>query len=213
MEIYRIEKKFIIKNFIGEKELNSLIRIRQNFIPRIVSSIYFDTWDFEFAKANLRGDLNRLKIRVRWYDNNRDNLNLEFKIKKNTFTKKISFRLNTKIEQIDNNLIKTLIQDKKLKEIQRFMPIANIFPVTKISYHRNYYKLENSRLTFDKNLNYNLIGRSNKTYVDNNRIIELKVDQKNESQLKRLKDSIPFQESRSSKYILGLKSIYNLQYF
>ena len=214
MEIYRIEKKFIIKNSIGEKELNSLIRIRQNFIPRIVSSIYFDTYNFELAKANLRGDLNRIKIRVRWYDNNMDDLYLEFKIKKNIFTKKISYKLKAKIEQIDNHLIKNLIhQDKKLKEIQKYMPIANIFPVARINYHRNYYKIENSRLTFDKNLNFNLIGKSNKTYIDKSRIIELKVDEKNETQLKRLQDFIPALETRSSKYILALKSIYNLQYF
>ena len=162
MEIYRIEKKFIIKNSIGDKDLNSLINIRKNFKPRIVNSIYFDTYDFELAKANLRGDLNRLKVRLRWYDNNLDNLNLEFKIKKNVFTKKISFKLRTKIDQINNDFIKEIIKYKNIKEIQKVMPIANIFPVTNISYYRNYYKIENSRLTFDQNLNFILIGKSKK---------------------------------------------------
>lgn len=96
----RIERKFIIgltNNDFFEKILK-LNCFHNPYKNRTVNSIYFDTNDFSFLRANIDGISFRKKIRVRWYNNDLNNFFFEEKVKKNFLVskkiKKINFLFN-----------------------------------------------------------------------------------------------------------------------
>ena len=54
----------------------------QQYPDRNISSIYLDTLNYNFARDNINGVSERKKIRIRWYNNNLNNISIEEKIKK-----------------------------------------------------------------------------------------------------------------------------------
>ena len=79
----RFERKYIL-----DKNCSWIFKdflIRKNFFnqfeKRKVNSIYFDTKNFSYLIDNLDGVSNRLKVRLRWYDQIGSALNLELKKK------------------------------------------------------------------------------------------------------------------------------------
>ena len=85
---YRINKQwFFWKNL----KLNCFHNPYKN---RTVNSIYFDTNDYSFLRANIDGVSFRKKIRIRWYNNDLNNFFFEEKVKRN-------FLVSKKIEKIN----------------------------------------------------------------------------------------------------------------
>ena len=62
-------KNFLLKN-----------KIIQIFEDRIINSIYFDNKNFECYKDSIEGSVPRKKIRIRYYNNDSNDLSLEKKI-------------------------------------------------------------------------------------------------------------------------------------
>ena len=68
---YRFERKFFISD-IDVYQVKSLIRFHPNlfsqiFHERFVNNIYFDTENFKNYFDNIGGNMDRMKIRIRWY--------------------------------------------------------------------------------------------------------------------------------------------------
>ena len=80
----RQEIKFNTYSIYENNILNwlALNNFHEIFKKRHVNNIYFDDPNLQCLMANLHGDSNRFKIRLRWYDNNLDKLFFEIKIKK-----------------------------------------------------------------------------------------------------------------------------------
>lgn len=145
----RIERKVVGHKgsfWIFKKELykNSFCK---NYSTRKISSIYFDTSNFDFAYDNLNGESKRLKIRIRFY-NNQHKYYLEYKFKDNF----LGYKKTTKLRSTS---ILLAIKESIKKIFYDFYFKAN--PTCLISYTRDYLINNKIRATIDKNLTYSLI--------------------------------------------------------
>ena len=87
----RFENKFIFSRG-DEKNFRSLVTngfLRKLYENRIVNSIYYDTIALDNLYHNINGSDNRVKYRVRWYNQiNNSEVFFEKKIKSGLITKK-----------------------------------------------------------------------------------------------------------------------------
>ena len=134
----RIERKFIIglsNNDFFEKILK-LNCFHNPYENRKVNSIYFDTNDYSFLRANIDGISFRKKIRIRWYNSDLNNIFFEEKVKRN-------FLVSKKIEKINFSFyIKSFQEslDKYLNsEINNNLIDSNYKIVLKTNYKRSYW--------------------------------------------------------------------------
>ncbi len=150
----RVERKFIVgtNNYeFFEKFLkfNSFKKVYKN---REVSSVYFDTLNYDFLRANIDGIGFRKKYRIRWYNNDYKNIFFEEKSKKNFLVfkkvKKINFSFNK--EKFSENLNDFFLSDKDLNSKD-----YNLQIVLKTNYNRSYWLSNDKKIraTIDKNLN------------------------------------------------------------
>ena len=149
----RIERKFIIgltNNDFFEKILK-LNCFHNPYKNRTVNSIYFDTNDYSFLRANIDGISFRKKIRIRWYNNNLNNFFFEEKVKRNFLVskkiKKINFPLGGKT--FEDNLNKYFNS-----EINNNLINSNYKIVLKTNYKRSYWLSNDKKIraTIDTNL-------------------------------------------------------------
>ena len=86
----RIEKKFVLGKYEDDsiKKLLTINGFKKFFPSRYISSIYLDTFNFDFAKDNINGVSKRKKLRFRWYNEDYENIYLEEKNKQNFVVKK-----------------------------------------------------------------------------------------------------------------------------
>ena len=67
----RIEKKFVLGKYKDDfiKKYLLINGFTKHYPDRIITSIYLDTLNYNFAKDNINGVSERRKIRFRWYNN------------------------------------------------------------------------------------------------------------------------------------------------
>jgi len=150
----RFEKKFLVhegirgdlKNLLN---INSYYKIYPN---RQVTSIYYDSNEFEMFHDSDDGLENRKKIRLRFYNQESENMRLEKKIK----SAEIGFKEYTDFSKIDPDFLSLKLFDSEYqKEIKIPKSIESIFfPSLLVKYFRDYYgnKDNTVRITFDYNL-------------------------------------------------------------
>ena len=68
-------RSWIFRNILSEKRF---IKIHNK---RRVRSLYFDTLNFSFFRDNIEGVSNRIKPRIRWYEEEEKGKNKEFGVK------------------------------------------------------------------------------------------------------------------------------------
>ena len=119
--------------------------------PRIVNSIYFDTQDYKMYHDSEEGTVPRKKLRIRWYNDNLDKVTLENKISSYEGRYKYS---------------KKIIEIKNIENSKFFLDkyYGKVLKTLKIKYLREYYKFRNMRLTFDNNIIYKNLRKSNYNY-------------------------------------------------
>ena len=201
---FRLEDK--IKLHISDKvKLKNLIKDQhgQELYPkRKISSIYFDNKNLDMYKESEDGTLPRKKIRIRNYPKDKQKIkNLEVKIssvegkfKKN---KKISYDLyveylNKGIFDSTYGLCRKIIQ---------------------ISYEREYWMLNNARLTVDYNIHYE-DPISQKNFFDSESLIlEVKSSKNIINVQNSLINIIPLEKQRFSKYCEGINQLHNQKHF
>ena len=216
----RYEKKFriSISDFSIFLAIINKFRFMNQYQSRFISSIYYDTTDFNLYKDSINGISERKKYRARFYNKDFKEINLEEKIKiadlgyKNIYTmnelnhiSKIRLFLNKK-----NNLDYLLIPSK----------LFGIYsPVSFVNYFRSYFISYDgkTRITLDEKINYSKIINNKKDLSlsikipDKLGVIEVKYDEENEMSEKtifNLTASLNFQLSRNSKYCNSIESIF-----
>lgn len=190
---FRKEKKFKLtiseKNFLKQKLIN--LGMIELYPRRKISSIYFDTRNLDFYINSEEGVLPRKKVRIRWYNNNTKKLLKEVKISSLEGRFKISKKLKTKLFL---NYINYQITDKDYGILK---------PVILISYFREYYKLNNLRLTFDTKINYkNLQQKKYFSKYDSECVMEIKSNFETADDY--IYSVINYPTSRFSKYSRGI---------
>ena len=201
----RIEKKFVFGKYkvdFLEKILISKGFIK-SFSSRNVSSIYLDTFNFDFVKDNINGVSQRKKIRFRWYNDDFSKIYLEEKNKQNFLVKKnISKAINLKKDQ---NLVQNL--QKYFLSLDQIYNNFNFRFVLKTNYLRSYWinNEKNIRATIDTNLSTSPINDLNRKLDLNETILEFKFSPSNEMLFRNLFSQNNF-NLRSKKYSKYLQS-------
>ena len=192
---FRIEEKLFIKseNLIAFKEYLINKPSKQIYHPRIIKSLYFDNLNLEMYKDSLEGLTPRKKIRIRSYPNENDkNLYLEIK------TSSVEGRFKTR-EIIDKN--KFEIFEKSGYFDNQY---GLCFPNVSVLYKREYFQLDDMRISIDSELSYE--NNSSKIKCkDFNSIVEIKTSIK--KNLDDLSESFPFQKIRFSKYCFAVENL------
>ena len=225
-----LRKELKFKIFELDRTVLSAGLSRSGFIKaypgRKISSIYYDTVDYDFAYSNMTGESNRTKIRLRWYPPSVDYLKrspakcfLERKRKANDMSDKVILaeknfadigsivrELETTRDWVNaNTMHNTSSKVSYLKE------------AVLVSYDRHYYRhmLElYCRLTIYCNIQFYdmcsaAVGKQlSKDYF----IVELKYRQKDQASVNAIMREFPFRRSRYSKYLSAMVNLKNVSY-
>ena len=184
---YRKEKKFRLSNsdFLLLKSILISKGLKELFNKRKITSQYFDTNDFKMFADSEEGVLPRKKVRVRWYNNDLSDLQYEEK----TSSIEGRFKLSNKIDKDTFNRMYTKGSLNAL--------YGKIFPSIKISYFREYYTLNNLRITFDSNIIYTH-NNHKAEYRDYENVVEIKTSIDTPDDF--IESIVPVPVSRFSKY-------------
>ena len=181
---------------------------RKIYPDRQVNNIYFDTPDFSTYKDNVKGIADRQKYRVRWYGvqtNRIKNPRFEIKIKANQLGTKKIFSL----EDFDLDNLSSLTT----KVNHLFTISATLQPVLLNAYHRSYFGTSDGkyRITVDSNLRYfSMLGAPRFTQFidpDPGVVVELKYEEELDDDAERIKQYLPFRQTKSSKYVTGVSRV------
>ena len=217
---YRLEKKFLIRNFSPEylEDTLSLLpfNFREIFAERNVNNIYFDTPYLSNYFDNIDGNFLKRKTRIRWYGKlfgEIVNPKLEIKGKQGQFGTKEFFSL-------PNFTIKRGISRGQIIEILessdygRIAKIKGLIPTLLNTYTRKYYLSEDKRFRFtvDKGLSYYSLNSKSYNFLDKNDdnqsvVLELKYDRDYEDIAEVITNKLPFRLTKSSKYIMGIERV------
>ena len=216
----RYEKKFRISksDFPLFLTLINKQKFKVHYESRFISSIYYDTINFNLYRDSINGVSQRRKYRARFYNDNYEEINFEEKIKiadlgyKKIYSKK-DFKNISKIKLF-------FMINKKSKKVlipSRFLKIY--YPVSFINYFRSYFiSYDNkTRITFDEKINYSKIINNKKDFSlgtkipDQLSVIEIKYDEDNTTSKNVILDlisSLNFHLSRNSKYCNSIECLF-----
>ena len=217
----RFERKFIInKDSYNEIFLYLIsLNFKKIYPDRFISSIYYDTTNFNHYIESKEGFSDRTKVRIRFYDNKIDKMILENKIK----TADLGYKkINNKLSNLDcikefkirNPINRSKILKIKIPKILN----NNLTPSLLISYKRLYLlsSCNNFRITIDKqitfsNLRYKKDYYKNQIYQENSfNILEIKYSDKikNLDLIDLISKNHNIYLSRCSKYTIGIDMCY-----
>jgi len=192
MKISRKEFKVLI----NDKEFFNLfsIGLKPIYQKRQVTSLYFDTLDFERYIYSKIIDVDNFKIRIRTYSN--DN-NFYKEIKENTFEGRKKFTEKLNIETFAD--LNTL----NVKNVEHF-------PSLFVEYTREYFLYKNCRITYDSDIKFwshkfRTKSKIKKFYFKN--VLEFKNHDNNED----IEKHLLFPPISFSKYNLGVEEIYGIK--
>lgn len=201
--------------YVEEYLMLSSLGFKKVYADRIVHSLYFDTHDLAAYGDNLAGVGYRTKFRLRWYNTDTTKVMAEVKIKRNQLGWKMQqpLALPEPIETLPfAELVKFL--EEHLNDDMMVQFKENLFPVLMNHYHRQYYASNdgNIRVTIDDRLFYyeqHLHRKMNNEYMFpafDGAILECKYDVGHEDKAKVILEYLPFRQSKSSKYVMGVQS-------
>ena len=192
---YRIEQKLLIDNskIIDFKSFLVKKNAKQLFQKRIIKSLYFDNHNYDMYNDSIEGLTPRKKIRIRNYPN----------------TKDVDYYLETKISSVEGRFkTRKLLDAKKNNSLIKNGLIDSQYglctPCLFVSYEREYFKINDVRISVDNNINYKLYSKKTIT-KDINSIVEIKTSIK--KNIDKLSEDFPFQKIRFSKYCNAVEKI------
>ena len=200
----RIEKKFVYQEGDDSYKFFLINGMFKKLYPdRTINSLYFDTDDLKNVWDNINGFSERLKIRLRWYNNiNNSEVFIEEKIKKNITTiKKVksigTFSSFNELNEFINSkkfIFHNFIIDKKI----------NLKKTILVSYNRKYFQdtFKKLRVTLDKNIKVYFKYPTKVINIDKN-ILELKFNPKNFSYCNNFiaNNNLDNRNKKYSKYV------------
>ena len=203
----RYENKFIINSLAENSRLNLFIKneFTKTYNKRMINNIYFDSDNSSCLFQNLDGNYHKIKIRLRWYDEE-NVFFLELKGKKGS----VGFK---KVEEVflksGVKLDIRKIKSKRLSDIlidipSDFIKFKSFKAVSFNSYSRNYFsnKKTGVRLTVDSSLSFVNLRIGTNLYKKQLKIVELKFKAENnlENAYSKLIKEMPSDISKFSKF-------------
>lgn len=193
---FRIEEKLLInfnqvfnfKKWLSEKGYLKL------YPDRKIKSLYFENLNNQMFIDSEEGITPRKKIRIRNYPEN--NIK-EFFIEKKTSSQEGRFKTTDKIKE--NKLAKEIFDLK----------YGICKPIVTVSYLREYYKVDNFRLTLDRNLKFKKYSKFSYTKEIKSNKLSLEIKSNFNYPLDKLEEYFYFERIRFSKYCEGIDMIFN----
>ena len=192
---FRIEEKISIDNnrIIDFKSFLAFKTAKQIYQPRKIQSLYFENFNYEMYNDSLEGLTPRKKIRIRNYPGSRD----------------ANFYLEVKISSVEGRYKTRKIIDKNKFDYIKIKGISDsqyglCKPLLYVVYDREYFKLDDVRISIDNNIKYKLYPE-NVPQRDENSIVEIKTSIK--KNLDKLIEDFPFQKKRFSKYCNAVEKV------
>ena len=211
--INRFERKFIFKQ-TSTKNIETLIKLNkvgfhEIFRERYINNIYFDSINFDNYYDNIDGISDRVKYRIRWYDdfflNSKDAV-FEIKSRKGLLVNKETFFLNN--FYLNENLDLSRYLKKKCEfQRKRLYCNYNLFPVLINRYRRRYFLSRDKkyRATIDYNIKASSICRHTKFNLipiyESSVILELKYNMEYDSEVNTITNSFKTRLHKNSKYV------------
>jgi hypothetical protein len=162
---------------------------------RKITSYYYDTQNFKYFYRSINRDIDSIKYRIRYY-NNENNFTEEIKTHTAEGRKKYSRKL------------------KDVREIPKSVIYKNeiLYPSSIVSYTRDYFEYKNSRITIDYDLVYK--NPKNKSLFEitirkSNNIVEFKTLN---SKSINIYNDIPRYIDSFSKFKDSIINLYNIPY-
>ena len=158
--INRFERKFVFKQ-TSAKNIEILIKLNkvgfyEIFYERYINNIYFDTINFDNYYDNIDGVSDRVKHRIRWYNNfflNSKDAVFEIKRRKGLLVNKETLLLDNFHLNENINISKYLNQKCEVQK-KELIHNHNLFPVLINRYKRRYFLSRDKkfRATIDSNI-------------------------------------------------------------
>lgn len=210
---FRYERKYLTTN-LSRYDLENFVRLHPAvfhglYYPRQVSSIYFDTPDFDYFQQNLMGQGQRKKVRVRWYDPMEEGSHhlLEVKVRDGDVIQKIAqpmeqFTRETSLDEI-SRVVRSILASY-------IAEAGSLQPTLVNSYKRSYFSNAalGMRLTVDSDLQFSSPSDWQRQHVTNRldaTILECKYAVADDPKLVEVMNSIPLRVTKSSKYVMGVQ--------
>ncbi len=216
----RYERKFVVPWSARHGVLAKLrlhpARFEEQYAPRFVNSLYFDTPSFRHYWESVDGVARREKTRIRWYGDlcgHVDSPHVEAKAKDgNVGWKRTSplpdFELKPGVtgEELD-----AWLGPPRSREVSAHA----LGPVLMNRYRRAYWVSRDGRfrVTMDSNVAYHRVSRMRNAFLrplDDpwSVIIELKYDVSDDADASGITRGLPFRLGRNSKYVIGVDRLY-----
>jgi hypothetical protein len=223
--MFRYERKFVEEERSYEEVKNWILTHPQLFsplyFPREINNLYFDTPGFDFYQDNVEGEMNRKKIRIRWYGDREGphpTVALEYKIKRGLLGTKKTYYLHDYVGAAvwTPRKLFAWLQEQYLP-FPILHELKNLRPVLLNHYTREYFSNEDQsiRITLDKNVRYQAFPSFPTLYSSPRRggkgiIMEIKYSPQLEEQVQSSVQHFPFRLSKSSKYVSGMQTIFEI---
>lgn len=219
---YRYERKFVVSNYTYPLSLflkTLSVPFREAYPSRIINNVYFDTADFQSLAENIHGKSDRVKIRMRWYDELTTHKvyhpKLEYKIKRSLLgTKKVYSLGNVarRKDLLDKKSIYSNFEDSDLPA-DVMHDLKKRQPVLINRYQRKYYESLDRliRITLDTKIDFRKFNNRPSgigSAINVPDILELKYDEGREDYGRRVGNMLPFRLSKFSKYQLGMEQTF-----
>lgn len=217
MSDYRYERKYIFKNVYYKDVVLVLLShpllFKEIFYERTVNNIYLDTPDNSDYFNHLDGAPERKKIRIRWYDDKKDDFYLEIKSKKEAVGNKITYKLETPVIDLNKRIALDRIKaNNEIPEIVK-LEIKKLIPVCVNSYKRRYFfsKSGKFRVTVDRDVRFSRLVspfyREPMPVIGNVVVVEVKYPVADDKDYQLFSKYFPSRTTKFSKFILGMETI------
>lgn len=221
---FRCERKFLVAE-LTKHDAELVIKhnpamFSEIFHERAVNNIYFDSLDMESYDDNIQGVTPRLKMRIRWYGGMTGTIKnpvLELKGLEGESRSKQSFPLNQFM------LNKKFSMQSLMKEVicKSDLPawlietVKHKNPSLLNRYKRRYFISADKkyRITLDFDMEFYKILQRDNLFIERVKhsdyvILELKYMKDADPGAAGITNSFPFRLTKSSKYAIGVKSLY-----
>lgn len=189
----RFEIKFNMSNIELIKFKEKYRLINKMYPTRKITSYYYDTANLKYFYRSINRDIDSIKYRIRFYND------------KKIFTEEIKTHTANGRKKYSGTM-------EDVREIPKSIIFKNeiLFPISIISYTRDYFKYKNSRITIDYNLVYK--KPKNRSLLQStikrpNNIVEFKTLNSNSI---NIYDNLPRHPDSFSKFKDSIFSLYNI---
>jgi len=218
----RQEIKFVTNHYNYDRVINWIRMNGYGFVKgyadRWVNNVYFDTYDYAFYTANLSGQSSRIKLRYRWYGEEKYPSigRLEVKNKRNYFGWKDVYPISNPPCN-ENESWKTIIRNisKQLPQEASNLLLSCGCPIIVNRYKRTYYVSFDNKIRITVDQFQSAYDQRYKSFpaLDSNSnqpdsiVIEIKFSRDNREIANRIMQGFPVRVSRHSKYMNSVDSV------